>query len=495
MARILPVLVDSRIYLPPDIPRQFRNALKRLFKHSNPDFYRKRSMGFKTFGTPSEIKTFREDKETKVLALPRGGLPKLRELAADEGFTVRIIDHMHKPEAVEFPRFCVDPDDDGKVLRPYQVEALAACLKRKQGIVRAPTGSGKTTIAYALIYEARERTIVLVRDGNLADQWIREAVRCLGLPKKEIGLVRGGRKYRPGARLTVALQQSLYSKGNNLEKLLDEERFGMVIVDEVQGAAARTFLEVIDRFPAYYRIGFSADETRKDKKEFLIYDEFGSVIYEIERQELEEKGFIHPVTVRMIPTDFRADWYVAAAPGEKDWPALLVEIINDEERNEIVHQALELAREGDELPVVIFSHRREHAELLSEQIYAAGSPCGLMLGGDRANRHRFDDARDRIDAGELDIATGTFNALGTGINMPSICAGICATPIGNNKQFFGQVRGRTCRLAPGKDAAFIYYLWDRHVFPEALKRIMSWNDKRVEVLHRGEWIDGSDALA
>ncbi|HHH31324.1 MAG TPA: DEAD/DEAH box helicase, partial [Polyangiaceae bacterium] len=341
MARIMPVVVDSRIRVPGGLHRDIRNAIKRAFKHNNPDFFKKKNMGYRTFGIERQIKTFREGDKADgyPLELPRGGLRLLRELLDAEGIKVRIVDKTTKVPA-DFPAFRVDPDHPEYVLRPYQREALDACVARGNGIVRAPTGSGKTTIALAAIAALGQRAIVLLRDGQLAKQWIREIERCLDIPKKEIGEVRGGKKYAPGRRITVALQQSLYRKGNRLGELLRDEPFGTVVVDEVQGAAARTFLEVIDHFPARYRLGFSADETRKDGKEFLTYDVFGNVIYEIERDELEKKGHVLPVSIRMIPTEFRADWYRDAPPAEKDWTRLIEEIINDDERNDVVIRAI-----------------------------------------------------------------------------------------------------------------------------------------------------------
>lgn len=747
------VTVDSRFRFPDSTPKALIRAMKKAFTHSNPEFFKKKNMGFATWGTPSKIKTFLDDEDG--FSVPRGGYSTILELADAEGITLRFIDRTMKSETIEFPRFCVDPEDPSKQLYDFQREALAAIMKRHQGIVRAPTGcltgdteiginragksyrlplsevvrrfnggaaggkrwrrdiptmvrsviddhvrlseitsatssgrkevfllrtttreikatachrfltpngwtrldalkpgflvvvegerksrkkkrgssyprisglhahpyvgrkgvkkgkggfsvpthrltweahasgmrlhdfvekirngeveglvfvdpveyaihhvdrdpsnnhisnlmkvtheehrkihaakntnnvqigtateqvvsiawagfeetfdltvpdtacflandivvhnSGKTTIAMAAIHAVQQRTMVILRDKQLAKQWKREAVRCLGLPEKEIVMVKGGKRGgKLGPRLSIALQQTLYRKGNRLREILEEYEIGFAIIDEVQGAAARTFLEALDKIPAHYRIGFSADETRKDGKEFLTYDVVGDVLFEVDRAELEERRIVHPVTVKVIPTDFRADWYRDAEKGEKDWKVLLDEMIIDEERNALVLEAYELARSGGDIPAVIFSHRREHARLISELIFEDGYPCGLMIGeNDATDAVLFEEARDRLVSGNLKVAAGTFSSLGTGINMPAITSGICATPIGNNRQFFGQVRGRTCRLAPGKETATIFYLWDSHVFPGALRRLMRWNDDRVQVLTRGEWI-------
>lgn len=491
MTDTITAVVDSRIWLPTKIPRELGKALRARFSHSNPDFFKKKNMGYSTWGTPRKIMTHekRTDALGERLTLPRGGAADLREIAAELGISIRWVDR-RTSSPVDFPRFCVDPDRPELALRTYQAEAVAAALRRQQGIVRAPTGSGKTIAALAFIHEAGERAVVIMRDGNLLKQWLEVAQGCLGLTRKEIGIVRGGRKYRPGARLTLALQQSLYSKGDRLDTLLASQPFGAVVVDEVQAVAARTFQEVIGRFPCKYRIGFSADETRRDKKEFLIYDEIGPAIHEIDREELEALGVVHPVTVRVVPTEFRADWYRAAPPGERDFARLLEEITGDGPRNELLLGLLEEVAARGEVPALVFTHRREHAAALERELDVnRGVRSGLLLGGAGQDGIRFEEDKLKILAGKLAVACGTFQAIGQGHNFPVIRAGICATPISKgNPQFFGQVRGRICRTSEGKDDATLYYLADLHIFPDQIRHIAAWNGGRVEVLTDGEWV-------
>lgn len=464
--------IDSRIRLAKaQLPKDLIAALRAAFTHANPDFHKKRAMGYSLHGVDSSIKTWRETETT--LELPRGGTSRLRAIASDLGHSIKFIDQRVSFPPVAWP----DPADDFE-LRPYQSEALLACLSRQQGIIRAPTGSGKTSIALAVAAALQQPALVIMRDSNLLSQWKERAVSQLGLSPREIGELRGSGRHRVGQRLTLALQQTLYSKKFPLESVANE--FGTVIVDEVQGVAASTFMKVIDVFPAKHRIGVSADESRRDKREFLIYDQFGEIIYEIERHELEKSGTIHRVMVRLIPTDFRADWYRDAASGERDFGRLLDEITTDEARNEQLIDALADITKR-EAPVFIFTHRIEHARWIADVgMFSRKISCGLMLGG-ADNQSRFNEDKARLNAGTLTAAAGTYSAIGTGIDAPRVQAGLMATPIGNNAQFFGQVRGRICRPAKGKTGATLYVAWDRHVFPEAPKRYAQWNNGLVQI--------------
>jgi len=489
------IVVDSRLWLPPKIPRGFGKDLRAAFTHSNPDYHRKKAMGFSTWGISTQVKTHEslEDALGRRLTLPRGGIHKLREIAEAHGIRLRYQDRTTEAPA-HFPRFMVNPEEPDHVLRWYQEQGVDAAAVRRQGVVRAPTGSGKTVAALAFIHRIQQRTLVVMRDGNLLEQWTREAQGSLGLKKAQIGVIRGGRKYHPGRPLVLGLQQSLHSMGpEGLADLFEADPFGAVVVDEVQTVAARTFQGVVDHFPTRFRIGFSADETRKDKKEFLIYDSMGPVIHEIDRTALEREGVIHPVTVRVVPTDFRADWYRAADPGDRDFTRLIEEMTEDAERNVILLSLAQAVVQSGEIPAMVFTHRREHAHRMADAELSVrhAIPCGLLLGGAGEDRERFREDREKLLDGRLAIAIGTFNALGVGINLPVVRAGIVATPIsGSNRQFFGQVRGRICRVseASGKDSAVLYYLWDRHVFPNQLRNLLKWNDGRVEILNGERWV-------
>lgn len=483
----IPIDVDTCFRLPPETPKAVRQALKREFTHANPDFHKRRARGHVTYSVPSKLKTFEELPNGELL-IPRGGAAKLKLHLDANGFVPVFRDRTVKVP-VEFPRFCVNPSRPEWALRPYQAEALRACLQRHQGIVRAPTGSGKTVIGLALIHEAGQRAMIIVRDKNLLQQWKREAVDCLGLRESDIGQIGGGRKARVGNHLTIALQQSLYRKGSDLAGHLAEKPIGLVLVDEVQTAAARTFIDVVHKIPAHWRIGLSADERRKDKKEFLTYDEFGSVLYEIDRETLEQKGYVLPVVVRMVPTDFEMPEY----EDTRDWHALMEAMSACPGRNQVLRRVIAMIRDSGETPSVIFSQRREDAANIADMIYNDfRMPCGLMLGGTGRDATLYEEARDRIVSGSLQFAVGTFNALGVGINMPAIMSSVCALPLGNNKQYFGQVRGRTCRTSDGKTQAFLYYLWDRRIFPRAPRRIAKWNSGRVEILKGDDWVHVSE---
>jgi superfamily II DNA or RNA helicase len=422
---------------------------------------------------PERIETWRIEKDEageEVFSVPRGAIDRVREAlrTRDLAFTIlsaRSGGQIASPRALQIRT----PNDSG--LRWYQEEAIDAAIKRQNALLRAPTGSGKTTTALGIVAKLRVPTLIIVWSSALMEQWRTRLKSELGLHDDEIGQIGAGvRNVKP---ITLAMQQSL-AVGNTAHQL--RQTFGLVICDEVQRFAAATFVKVVDSLNSYYRIGISADETRSDGCEFLIYDVFGQVAHEVTRDDLIDAGTVLDVECRIVPTDFMS--------GASDHTQLVAEMCADEARNDIVRE-IARAEVADDQQVVVLTHRVEHATTL-----AADLGCGLMVGG---NPVAFEETSARIKRGELRAVVGTVQAMGVGIDLPTLSRGVLATPIGSNRQLYGQIRGRLCRL--GSRDAVLYVLWDRHVFGAAMvKRLISWN--RVTLIRNeiGEYVDAREYM-
>jgi hypothetical protein len=145
---------------------------------------------------------------------------------------------------------------------------------------------------------------------------------------------------------------------------------------------------------------------------------------------------------------------------------------------------------------MIFSQRREHCLWIDQQVNALGLKSGLLIGGpDYAKT--FAETRQDLENGKLRVGIGTVQAIGQGLDIPKIAVAIVTTPIASNRQLFGQVRGRVCRTAKGKDKARLYYFWDRGIYGlHHVENIVRWN-KQVRVLGHGpemQWVSGRTYL-
>lgn len=482
------VLVDSSLRLQQALPPEVDSELRELFTHKNPaNYMASRRCRWQT-KEPPFISTWRRAPDGN-LVLPRGGTGRLRDTLRANGVEWCWVDQRQAGEHVEFgDHFPMGVGNVG-ALWDHQGRISDAVLERRNCLVRSSTGSGKTTALIATIARAAVPALVMVYDSALLKQWQRRLARELGMT--DVGVIGGGSKrFRP---VTLAMQQTL-------RKLDDEDwhrinsYFGTFVVDEVQRAAAYTFIEVIDRVAARTRVGISADETRKDKKEFLTYDLFGEVVLEVSHEELVDKGIVLDVAVRVVPTDFEAPWYQAVRGDPTKvgtWKRLLDQMCADEARNNLACSvAFEQMAAGHQ--TVMFSWRREHCMELNRRAAESGWRSGLMLGSDE-NALEFEQTIAQLDSRYLSLASGTYNAIGQGLDIPTVSRGVAVGPM-FNRQLFNQVRGRLCRTAVDKRDAVLYYLWDRSLYGVAtVKNLAKWA-RDVRVLSGGVYIEAQEFL-
>lgn len=471
--------IDSRARLEggAKLDRPTLSALKREFEHDNPEHGKKKRLGLPTWNEPKVLKTWRE--EGNDLTFPRGGTSRVLGILRDLGIDVEVKDGRQYGIEVDLP-------SHKRALYPFQEDIVAKAIEREQCIVRAPTGSGKTTALIAIAAAVRVPTLVVVHSAALLEQWRERAISELGLRPKQVGIVQG-RKFdlRP---LTLTIQKTMAGVAAGSKEVRDY--FGCVIADEVHLFAASTFFACVDPFPARYRIGASADHRRKDRREFLIHDLFGDVAADVSRKELIESGHVLDVEIRVLPTEFAAPWY--GVPEDKedervlDFVRLVQDMSNDPERNwAAIRRVREEIANGEQ--VLVMAHEREHCMRLGQLLVSVGVKTGYLLGGPESAKE-FASTVKGLKDGTVQVGVGTYKAIGTGIDIPRIGVAIAVTPIAGNQQFFGQVRGRVCRTSEGKTKARLYVLWDRFVYPRHLKNLLAWNAEVVVRDTSGGWV-------
>src|SRR3954453_13881118 len=129
-----------------------------------------------------------------------------------------------------------------EVLRPYQVEGVAKFWRAvevgpRRIILVAPTASGKTVIARAVIEQARQN-----RQGSLFLAHRREIItqsrnKLRGIPH---GVIRPGDQPRPFEMVQVASVQTLHRRAIKAE-VLELPEAGLVVVDECHHVVARSY--------------------------------------------------------------------------------------------------------------------------------------------------------------------------------------------------------------------------------------------------------------
>ncbi|WP_035256098.1 DEAD/DEAH box helicase [Desulfatirhabdium butyrativorans] len=420
-------------------------ALRAALSFQNPQWIENDRRGFSNWQTPRWIEGF--ELVRGGLVVPRGATGLAISICKQAGESWQVIDRRrHLPEvAFTFT---------GR-LRGYQETAVAAILRRDFGTLQAPTGSGKTTMALAVVAARRQPALIVVHTRELMNQWRDRAVSFLGMEPGEVGQIGGG-KFQLRPKLNIALVQSLYGRAGEVAP-----HIGFVIVDECHHCPSRTFTEAISAFDCKYQLGLSATPFRRDKLTKLIGWHVGPVVHRIDQQELVDNGSLCKAVVIPLQTDFETQIDCSEC-----YSTALSELVQDKARNRLIVDTIIGEAQQTAGIVLALTDRKLHCEEIRRLLSFQGIEAEVLT-GDMGNGKRA-EVVGRMQAGEVKVVIGTGSLLGEGFDCPSIETLAIVTPIKFNGRLT-QFVGRALRPSPGKMAA----------------RIIDFQDVRVPVLRAG----------
>ena len=443
----LTLIISNQIYIEKEgLPAPLRNRLIRLAAFQNPEFYKAQAMRLSTFGKPRIISCCEE--YPKHLGLPRGCQEELLQALGELKIKTKMIDE----------RAAGDPlllNFQG-MLRPEQQLAADQLIRHDIGVLSASTAFGKTVIGAWLIAQRKVNTLVIVHRRQLMDQWVESLQSFLGLGKKEIGQIGGG-KHKITGTVDVAMIQSLINKGT-VNDLVGN--YGHIIVDECHHISAASFEQVIRQAKARFITGLSATVTRQDGHHPIIFMQCGPVRYRVDdRQQAAARSFTHKVIVRR--TNFvlpiRAD--NTPEPGIQEVYALLAA---DLHRNQMIIEDVVEAIHTGRSPVLL-TERREHLTYFADALADKVKNIIVLSGGmGRKQRFLLMDELKRIpeDEERLIIATGRY--LGEGFDDARLDTLFLALPIAW-RGTVAQYAGRLHRNYDRKSEVIIYDYVDDQV--------------------------------
>lgn len=423
-----------------DIPPSFGRELTERLTLLNPVWTDNQKMKRWNGRTEQFLKFYRWTNQG--LAIPRGFITQLQEMARREGLSLDCDDRTRELPEVDF-------QFNGQ-LRDYQAQAISKIRPWRFTTLEAPTGSGKTIIALANIAERKQPALIIVHTKELLNQWIDRIHSFLGIPGEELGVIGAGKK-RIGGRITVAMVQSLYKCAHEVSPLI-----GFLICDEAHRAPSRTFTEAVSTFDSRYMLGLSATPYRRDGLTNLISWHLGDQIHSIDQAELTDNGAILPFRVKQVQTNFKTTRDASA-----QYSAMLSELTQDPERNHLVCQeTARQARNGGGIPLIL-SDRKAHCRAIAE---ALGRDFGVnadLLTGDLSKKAR-EKVVSRLNAGQCQALVATGQLVGEGFDLPALGAVLLATPIKFKGRLL-QAIGRALRPSPGQDHATVIDFVDSQV--------------------------------
>lgn len=424
--------------------------VKQALTMKNPAYIEAKKHGRWT-GNIDRVLTFYKEPGLGQISFPRGFIRGVLDIV---GRDIVFEDRRQTLPEINFQFY-------GK-LRPYQEKAVQDLIKKDFGVLSAPTGSGKTICALAVIVARQQPTLILVHTKLLLDQWCERIKTFLHV---EAGLIGDGKfDVRP---ITVGII-------NSAKKHLDElpNQFGQIIGDENHRVPMKTYSDIVKAFDCRFMLGLSATPFRRDRLTKLIHWYVGPLVYKIDSSELQNLGAVLVPEIIYKQTDFYYNF-------QDDYTKMLSTLTQDEARNtQIAQDVLKEVKTGSGT-VLVVSDRVEHCQTLAGILENRKPGLGVgVLTGQLKSKDRASLVED-IRAGEVDVVIATIQLVGEGIDIPELSSLFFGTPIkfeGRTVQTIGRILrpadGKTPRVFDYQDPVSVLYASARA--REKTYRDMNW---------------------
>lgn len=468
--RRLEIVSANQLFIPVNtLPSSLLARLKRLASFANPVFFKTQAMRFSTSGIPRYISLARIEQD--YLAIPRGCLDDVIQLLSEQDIEVDIDDKRQTGVELKNIRFLGE-------LRGDQKRAVKKLAAHDVGILHAPTAFGKTVTAIGVISKRKVNTLVLTHTTQLVDQW-QERLSAF-LEGVDIGVVGGGRR-KPTGCIDVATYQSLLKRSDySVDSLLLE--YGQVIIDECHHISAPNYDRLLSEVRARYVLGLTATPERQDGHQPIIFMQAGPIRHRVKvskHTKFEQRVYVRPVAE--IPPELSR--VTVTRPHIADVYRWLME---SEARNALIIKDITAVVERGANPLVL-TERREHAELINQQLVDQGYATALLRGAMRVKER--EQAKEKINTAQVLIATGKY--IGEGFDLPRLDTLFLALPIAW-KGTLAQYAGRIHRVADSKEKVAIYDYVDSAV--PMLQRMFQRRCKGYEAMGYSV-VNDTDTLA
>ena len=205
------------------------------------------------------------------------------------------------------------------ILRPYQEKALRKMFgngRARSGIIVLPCGAGKSLVGVTSVCTVRKKAIVLCNSGVSVEQWKQQFKMWSTADDQMICRFTSDAKDKPmgcGILITtfnmITHTQKRSWEAEQTMKWIQEQEWGIMVLDEVHAIPAKMFRRVLHQVQAHSKLGLTATLVREDDKiadlNFLI----GPKLYEANWLELSHEGYIAKVQCAEVWCKMSPEFY------------------------------------------------------------------------------------------------------------------------------------------------------------------------------------------
>lgn len=424
---------------------------KEKLTYKNPDYQKKKMMGFYVYGTPKEIKLY--DLYNGDLYVPLGCFDDLWEL------------HPYKDDYEDYSITKPIKITSTIKLRDYQQPCLKAIQENYNGLFILPAGTGKTITALECVHHLKQKCIWLTHTKDLLNQAKTECED--NMTCKTSTITEGKCDY--SGDIVFATVQTLVNIINKGE--IPQDIFGMLIADEVHhcSVSAETvmqFQQCVNYFACRYKIGLTATLHTANGLHVTIPKILGKVLYEMKKEGdlfngyyLGEKvvsvpanQFQIPAQIHLIKTPYtiRGKDVFDLKTQTVNFSKLITSISEDTSRNAMIYDLLKREIRGS---TIIVGDRIEQLKELASHFENA-----IFVDG-KTKKSVREEGLEKVRSGEVQYLFASYKLIAEGFNAPILENLVMVTPV-KDLRIVVQSIGRVQRPYPNKTTAHVYDLVD-----------------------------------
>jgi superfamily II DNA or RNA helicase len=286
-------------------------------------------------------------------------------------------------------------------LKELQEKYINTILESKRGIIKAPTGFGKSYLIADLIHKFKDYKILILFNRKQILKQLYDLLKSLGF--KNIGVAFGEGFIESNIMLCTV---------QSVEKIigLPVEKPDILLVDECHEFCQGEFTTgVINSFPsAIYRIGFTATPPTDNIRRYTLEGAFGEVVDLVSTQEAISLGYLAKPIIQVFST----------IPETSGTPEDYLDryddyIVNNTKRNNLIKNiCLNLKHPNPKVAIIVQSLK--HAEILNNLI-----PNSIKIEGKDSLADRNKAIKKFTSTKGLSVLIGT-NILQTGVDIKEI---------------------------------------------------------------------------
>jgi len=353
-------------------------------------------------------------------------------------------------------------------MRKYQIDSIKNWIKdiniTGNGIVKAPTGSGKSVIAIlsalemlrnkpnAKIVYAVNSTTLLKQFQNFAR---REDLPFVLVSGEVNEIEKGERSDLIALSIAYYYSQKKQNKNEKLKELINNA--DLIIIDEAHHTPANIVKSLLLDSPNSIRLGLSATPIREDGKELEIMGLLGKVSFTIDYNELVKNNYLVPIEyIRYIPDiPKKLELKIEELDNNKDpenfanyYSNLLKAFEYSPNTNK---QIIQKIKELNKYPALVILRRILMARILAKMMNENGINADYV-----SSKTKLEDRIEKIEAlknGKIQVLISTSLA-DEGLDIPNLQLVVLLTQ-GKSRIKLIQRIGRVMRISKGKEKGYI----------------------------------------